>query len=92
MKSLCLIGLGSNLGDRWANLNGALAALGQTPGVAVEKVSSFHETEPLGGPPGQGMFMNAVALLETDLEPPMLLRVLQDIEDTVRTRTDGPLG
>ena len=39
------------------------------PGIAVRQVSSFHETEPVGGPPGQGMFLNAVAALETDLEP-----------------------
>lgn len=75
-----LIALGSNLGDRRANLNGAIAALGQTPGVAVEKISSFHETEPVGGPPGQGMFLNAVAMLQTDLEPLALLGVLQDLE------------
>jgi 2-amino-4-hydroxy-6-hydroxymethyldihydropteridine diphosphokinase len=75
-----LIGLGSNLGNRPANLNGAIAALGQVPRLIVRQVSSFHETEPVGGPPGQGMFLNAVAVLETDLEPLPLLRVLQTIE------------
>jgi 2-amino-4-hydroxy-6-hydroxymethyldihydropteridine diphosphokinase len=80
MRSLALIGLGSNLGDRPANLNGAISALGHVPGIAVLKVSPFHETEPVGGPPGQGMFLNAVALLETDLEPLSLLHVLQEIE------------
>ena len=80
MHSLALIGLGSNLGDRPANLNGAISALGQVPGITVRQVSSFHETEPVGGPPGQGMFLNAVAVLETDLEPLPLLHVLQEIE------------
>jgi 2-amino-4-hydroxy-6-hydroxymethyldihydropteridine diphosphokinase len=80
MHSGVLIGLGSNLGDRSANLIGAIATLGRTRGVAVQRVSSFHETEPVGGPPGQGMFLNAVALLETDLEPLELLDVLQRIE------------
>jgi 2-amino-4-hydroxy-6-hydroxymethyldihydropteridine diphosphokinase len=80
MHFLALIGLGSNLGNRPANLSGAIAALGQVPGITVRQVSSFHETEPVGGPPGQGMFLNAVALLETDLEPLALLRVLKDIE------------
>ena len=80
MRSLALIGLGSNLGDRPANLNGAMSALGQVLGINVRQVSSFHETEPVGGPPGQGMFLNAVALLETDFEPLPLLHVLQEIE------------
>jgi 2-amino-4-hydroxy-6-hydroxymethyldihydropteridine diphosphokinase len=80
MRSVALIGLGSNLGDRPANLNGAIAALAQVPGISVRQVSSFHETEPVGGPPGQGLFLNAVAVLETDLEPQPLLHVLQEIE------------
>jgi 2-amino-4-hydroxy-6-hydroxymethyldihydropteridine diphosphokinase len=80
MPSLALIGMGSNLGDRLASINGAVDALGRAPGVAVRQVSSFHETEPVGGPPGQGMFLNAVARIETDLEPLEVLRVLQQIE------------
>jgi 2-amino-4-hydroxy-6-hydroxymethyldihydropteridine diphosphokinase len=80
MPSLALIGMGSNLGDRLASINGAIDALGRTPGVAVQQVSSFYETEPVGGPPGQGMFLNAVSVVVTDLEPLELLRVLQEIE------------
>ncbi len=74
------VGLGSNLGDRAAQIEGAIAALGRAAGVTVRQVSSLHETEPVGGPPGQGMFLNAVALVETKLEPIELLRVLQQIE------------
>ena len=74
------VGFGSNVGDRMAHINGAVAAIGRTPGVTVRLVSSLHETEPIGGPPGQGMFLNAVALLETQLEPVELLCVLQQIE------------
>jgi 2-amino-4-hydroxy-6-hydroxymethyldihydropteridine diphosphokinase len=81
MRSFALIGLGSNLGDRPANLSGAISALGQVPGITVRQLSSFHETEPVGGPPGQGLFLNAVARLETDLDPVSLLHVLQEIED-----------
>src|SRR6478736_255320 len=80
MRSLAVVGLGSNLGDRTANLTGAISALSHVPGIMVRQVSSLHETEPVGGPPGQGMFLNAVALLETDLEPLPLLHVLQEIE------------
>jgi 2-amino-4-hydroxy-6-hydroxymethyldihydropteridine diphosphokinase len=80
MPSVALIGLGSNLGDRVVNLEGAIVALSKTPGVAVLKVSSFHETEPVGGPAGQGKFLNAAAALETTLDPNSLLHVLQEIE------------
>jgi 2-amino-4-hydroxy-6-hydroxymethyldihydropteridine diphosphokinase len=80
MSSLALIGLGSNLGDRQATLEGAIAALGTTPGVVIRNVSSFHETEPVGGPPGQGMFLNAAAALETTLDPFQLLRLLEEVE------------
>jgi 2-amino-4-hydroxy-6-hydroxymethyldihydropteridine diphosphokinase len=80
MASVALIGLGSNLGDRRAMLEGAIAALAATPGVQVRRVSSFRETEPVGGPPGQGAYLNTAAVLETTLEPPDLLHVLQAIE------------
>jgi len=80
MGSSALIGLGSNLGDRRANLNGAITALGEVPGVTFRRVSSSHETEPVGGPPGQGKYLNAVALIETGLDPLALLHVLEKIE------------
>ncbi|MGP0066915.1 MAG: 2-amino-4-hydroxy-6-hydroxymethyldihydropteridine diphosphokinase [Isosphaeraceae bacterium] len=92
MSSIALIGLGSNLGDRRAALEGAIAALSTTPGVFVRKVSAFHETEPVGGPPGQGKYLNGAAVLETTLEPLALLRVLQEVEarfGRVRTVRDG---
>jgi 2-amino-4-hydroxy-6-hydroxymethyldihydropteridine diphosphokinase len=80
MPSLACIGLGSNLGDRRATLEGAIAALARTSGVHVQKVSSFHETEHVGGPPGQGKYLNAAAVIETDLDAHGLLRVLEGIE------------
>jgi 2-amino-4-hydroxy-6-hydroxymethyldihydropteridine diphosphokinase len=88
MSSRALIGLGSNLGDRRATLEGAIAALGATPGIRVRRVSAFQETEPVGGPPGQGAYLNAAAELETTLEPLELLHVLQTIENRFgRVRT-----
>ena len=80
MGTLALIGLGSNLGDRRATLLRAIAELDGSPGVSVGKVSAFHETEPVGGPPGQGPYLNAAASLETTLEPRELLRLLHRIE------------
>lgn len=80
MSSRAMIGLGSNLGDRRAFLEGAIAALAASPGVEVRRVSSFRETEPVGGPAGQGPFLNAVAVLETALDPFELLHLLREIE------------
>ena len=74
------ISLGSNKGDRRAILDGALDALRATPQVRVRAVSSYHETSPVGGPSGQGAFLNAAAGLDTDLEPRALLEVLQSVE------------
>jgi 2-amino-4-hydroxy-6-hydroxymethyldihydropteridine diphosphokinase len=80
MLSLACIGLGSNLGDRRATLEGGIAALARTRGVCVQRVSSFHESEPVGGPPGQGKYLNAAIVVETDLDAHELLRVLLEIE------------
>jgi 2-amino-4-hydroxy-6-hydroxymethyldihydropteridine diphosphokinase len=88
MCSRALVGLGSNLGDRRRTLDAAIRALGEMPGVAVERVSSFLETEPVGGPPGQGMYLNAAVALETTLDPFQLLGVLKQIESRFgRVRT-----
>jgi 2-amino-4-hydroxy-6-hydroxymethyldihydropteridine diphosphokinase len=87
------IALGSNLGDRRANLDRALELLRGTPGVCVGPVSTYHETEPVGGPPGQDEYLNAVATLETSLSAHELLRVLLEIESQlgrVRTEPSGP--
>ena len=85
---LAYIGLGSNLGDRRGTLDGAVAALTSTDGVIVRKVSSFRETDPVGGPSGQGPFLNAAAVLDTTLDPFGLLHVLRQIEDRFgRVRT-----
>ena len=74
------IALGSNLGDRAKYLRGALTRLERTPGVVVLRRSTWHETEPVGGPPGQGSFLNGAALVETTLDAAALLAVLQAIE------------
>jgi 2-amino-4-hydroxy-6-hydroxymethyldihydropteridine diphosphokinase len=81
MSTPALIGLGSNLGDRKATLDLAVAALSATPGVTVRAVSAYHETAAVGGPAGQGPFLNAAAALETTaLKPEALMNVLHDIE------------
>jgi 2-amino-4-hydroxy-6-hydroxymethyldihydropteridine diphosphokinase len=74
------LALGSNVGDRKAHIDAAVADIAGTDGVEVRAVSSYHETEPVGGPIGQGAFLNAAAAIETTLEPMALLRCLQSIE------------
>ena len=75
------IALGSNLGDRRAFLDEAMARLRLQPGVEVVSVSTYHETTPVGGPVGQGAYLNAVAMVRTSLNPLQLLRVLQGLEN-----------
>lgn len=76
----CLIGLGSNLGDRAALLRAAVAGLRATREVDVRAVSSWHATLPVGGPVGQGEFLNGAARLDCSLPPTLLLAALQQIE------------
>jgi 3-oxoacyl-[acyl-carrier protein] reductase len=93
MAVFAYIGMGSNLGDRSGALDRALELLAATSGIAVQRVSARHETAPVGGPTGQGPYLNAAAVLSTELEPLPLLRVLQRIETQlgrVRTEHWGP--
>lgn len=71
------IGLGSNLGDRLAHLRFAFEGLGEVGRVGA--VSSLYESAPVGGP-AQDPFLNAVVIVESDLEPLVLLDRLQEIE------------
>lgn len=78
--SLCLVALGSNLGDRAALIHSAVSRLGSEPSTTALAVSSLYETQPVGGAPGQQPFLNAVAAFETSLPPSALLDLLQSIE------------
>lgn len=75
-----LIALGSNLGAREQTLDWVVTRLSQTPGLRVLAQSRWHETAPVGGPPGQGRFLNGAVLVETAMEPEGLLAVLQQLE------------
>src|SRR5207247_10561331 len=93
MSVTAYIALGSNLGDRRRHLDNAVNWLRQTPGLTVRRVSAYHETEPVGGPPGQRPYLNAAAELETDLDPERLLAALLEIErrlGRVRSARHGP--
>lgn len=75
------VALGSNLGDRSAHIEAALAALAALPGTRVAARSAIYETPPLG-PAGQQDYLNAAAALVTTLSPHDLLDALLTIEQT----------
>jgi 2-amino-4-hydroxy-6-hydroxymethyldihydropteridine diphosphokinase len=85
------LGLGSNLGDRAAALDEALARLDQR-GVRTVRRSSRYLTEPVGGPP-QPWFLNMVIEVETSMVAEDLLSTCLAIENAmgrIRTEPWGP--
>jgi 2-amino-4-hydroxy-6-hydroxymethyldihydropteridine diphosphokinase len=85
------IGLGSNQGDRRASLTAAVEALRAAGDVVA--VSPLYETEPVGGPAGQGAFLNVVVELSTEDSPRQLLercRALEAAAGRVRAERWGP--
>jgi pantoate--beta-alanine ligase len=84
------IAIGSNLGDRAAHVERALAELRALPRTSVRAVSSWIETAPVGGPRGQGPYWNGAAIVETDLGARELLEALLAIESRAgRVRVPG---
>ena len=77
MKHLVYLGLGTNLGDRLANLVAARRAL--EPVVHILKASPIYETAPWGFPE-QPDFLNQVLLCETDHSPADLLLLIKTLE------------
>lgn len=90
MAELAYLSLGSNLGDREANLRLAISQL-ETLGT-LYAVSSLYETQPVG-PLNQPWFLNCVAALETAKSPRDLLNAVLNIEagmGRLRLRDKGP--
>jgi 2-amino-4-hydroxy-6-hydroxymethyldihydropteridine diphosphokinase len=80
------IGIGSNLGNRRAHYQKALARIAALPKTRIVKSSSLYESEPIGE--AKNWYINGVIELETDLSPQQLLRRLQEIEQEMgRKRT-----
>jgi 2-amino-4-hydroxy-6-hydroxymethyldihydropteridine diphosphokinase len=71
------LSLGSNLGERQANLAMALKLLSES--VHIERVSSLYETEPVGHTE-QPLFLNAICRAQTELGPLQLLSLIKGIE------------
>jgi 2-amino-4-hydroxy-6-hydroxymethyldihydropteridine diphosphokinase len=80
--SRVFIGIGSNEGDRLANISQAVRWLGSTSGIRLVQMATILETEPVGGPP-QGPYLNTVVEVEAGHEPQALLAMLQAIERRV---------
>ena len=72
------LGLGTNLGDREANIETAIRLIGERVGTVVRQ-SSLIETEPWGFE-SPNKFLNAVILCETERTPRQVLRLTQKIE------------
>jgi 2-amino-4-hydroxy-6-hydroxymethyldihydropteridine diphosphokinase len=92
VRTTAFVGIGSNLGDREANLRRAIELLSAEEGIDVAAVSNIRETEPVG-PVEQGPFLNGAVRIETELRPRELLDRLLDIEKRmgrVRGERFGP--
>lgn len=90
--SVVYIGLGSNLDNPVQQLKTALDELNQLPDTRLIRASSLYRSKPVG-PQDQPDFINAVACLETTLEPLALLDQLQALEQAhrrIRERHWGP--
>lgn len=74
------LGVGSNLGDRQAYIDKALTLLKEPGDIEIMAASAFIETEPEGGPEGQGKYLNGALKIRTTLTPLELLGRLKSIE------------
>lgn len=86
----CAIALGSNLGDSRAILAQAVETLAQTPGIILKAQSSLYQTKAVGPP--QPDYLNAAAILQVEMTPPLLLAALLAIENKfgrIRTQRWG---
>jgi 2-amino-4-hydroxy-6-hydroxymethyldihydropteridine diphosphokinase len=88
MSQRTYIGIGSNLGDRKANVLEAIDRVGALPDTKVARASSLYESEPLGD--AKTWFVNAAIEIETAISCEPLLRKLKAIEKTMgRKRVKG---
>ena len=83
MKKIIFLGLGTNMGDRLANLTAARAAL--EPYASLLMASSIYKTPPWGFT-NQPEFLNQVLKSETDLSPTRLLITIKKIENELELR------
>jgi len=75
------LGLGSNLGNRMAFLRSGRDTLVAQPGIVLIRAAGVYETEAVGGPPENPLFLNTVLQIETSLEPQQLLATCMAVEN-----------
>ena len=75
------LGLGSNLGNRLAFLRGGRDTLINQAGIELIQASGVYETEAIGGPPDNPLFLNTVLQVQTSLEPHQLLEACLETEN-----------
>jgi len=88
--TIAYLALGSNLGDRAANLRGAVAQL-ERIGVRVVAQSKIYRSDSVGSG-GEGEFLNAVVRIETGLNAPELLKMCQRVEWSAGRRAPATAG
>ena len=87
--TLCLVSTGSNLGHPEEAVTRVIQALRDLPHYRQFKQSRLHKSKPIGGPAGQGPYVNAVVRFETDLSPNEILGELQALEaKSLRDRSE----
>jgi 2-amino-4-hydroxy-6-hydroxymethyldihydropteridine diphosphokinase len=79
--STAFLGLGANLGERLVTLQGARRALAHQALLEIAATSPLYETTPVGGPPGQDLYFNAVLQVNTILSAQQLLACCRAVED-----------
>ncbi len=81
--NICYLAIGSNLGDRKANLNKAVREIKKLEHTKIIKLSKIIQTKPVGGPAKQGLFLNAALKIRTNISPFKLLNNIKRIENTL---------
>ncbi|QWC83780.1 2-amino-4-hydroxy-6-hydroxymethyldihydropteridine diphosphokinase [Nocardioidaceae bacterium] len=84
-----VLSVGSNLGDRLQNLQGAVNSFADTPECWVTGVSSVYETDPVDAPEGSEDFLNAIVLIDTTLSAHRLLDRAQAVEEAYGRERSG---
>ena len=84
------LALGTNIGDRQANLREALRRMRES-GIHITKLSALYETEPVDYL-DQPWFLNAVLEAQTDLPAGQLLAALRQIESEMKSKKPFPKG
>jgi len=78
--AICYLGLGANLGNRKENIKMAIEKIDALKDTRVLRKSKIMESLPIGGPAGQGKFLNAALKIDTKLPALTLFKKLKEIE------------